>query len=89
MKAENATEIYGKHRESHRENHDKIATTNRASIRARNVMQILPCVFPWFRSHFVEFSFDSCLGASLRIEGGEVGQTLLLKVPLGEKNSCG
>ena len=68
----------------HGENHDKIATTNRASIHARNVMQISPCVFPWFHSHLVEVHFDSCLGASLRIEDGKVGQALPLKVPQKE-----
>ena len=76
---------YGEHGESHGENHDKIATTNRASIRARNVMQISPCVFPWLRSHLVEVLLDSCLGASLRIEDGEVSQTLPLKVLQGAR----
>ena len=78
---------YGEHGESHGENHDKIATTNRASIRARNVMQISPCVFPWLRSHLVEVLLDSCLGASLRIEDGEVSQTLPLKVPQGARRA--
>ena len=48
-------------------------------------MQISPCVFPWFRSHLVEVLLDSCLGASLRIEDGEVSQTLPLKVPQGAR----
>ena len=48
-------------------------------------MQISPCVFPWPRSHLVEVLLDSCLGASLRIADGEVGQTLPLKVPQGTK----
>ena len=55
---------YGEHCESHRENHDKI---DRASIRAR---------FPWFRSHLVEVLLDSCLGAALRLEDGEVSKTV-------------
>ena len=63
----------------------KIATTNRASIRARNVVQISPCVFPGFRSHLIEVSVDSCLGASLRIENSEVSQALPLKVPRKEE----
>ena len=85
MKAENATEKLRRARRKPRRNHDKIATTNRASIRARNVMQISPCVFPWLRSHLVEVLLDSCLGASLRIEDGEVSQTLPLKVPQGAR----
>ena len=49
-------------------------------------MQISPCVFPWLRSHFVKVLLDSCLGASLlRIEDGEVSQTLPLKVPQGAR----
>ena len=48
-------------------------------------MQISPCVFPWLRSHLVEVLLDSCLGASLRIEDGEVSQTLPLKVPQGAR----
>ena len=48
-------------------------------------MQISPCVSPWLRSHLVEVLLDSCLGASLRIEDGEVSQTLPLKVPQGAK----
>ena len=52
-------------------------------------MQISPCVFPWLRSHLVEVFLDSCLGASLRIEDGEVSQTLPLKVPQGAKNCYG
>ena len=48
-------------------------------------MQISPCVFPWFRSHLVEVFLDSCFGVSLRIEDGEVSQTLPLKVPQGAK----
>ena len=48
-------------------------------------MQISPCVFPWFRSHLVEVFLDSCLGVSLRIEDGEVNQTLPLKVPQGAR----
>ena len=48
-------------------------------------MQISPCGFPWLRSHLVEVLLDSCLGASLRIEGGEVSQTLPLKVPQGAR----
>ena len=54
-------------------------------MRAQYVMQISPCVFPWLRSHLVEVLLDSCLGASLRIEDGEVSQTLPLKVPQGTR----
>ena len=76
---------YGEHGKSYGENHDKIATTNRASIRARNVMQISPCVLPWLRSHLVEVFLDSYLVASSRIEDGEVSQTLPMKVPQGAR----
>ena len=48
-------------------------------------MQISPCVFPWLHSHLVEVFLDSCLGALLRIEDGEVSQTLPLKVPQGAR----
>ena len=41
--------------------------------------------FPWLRSHLVEVFLDTCLGASLRIEDGEVSQTLPLKVPQGAR----
>ena len=47
---------------------DKIATTNCASIRARNVTQISP----WFHSHLVKVPLGSCLGASLRIKDSDV-----------------
>ena len=48
-------------------------------------MLISPFVLPWLRSHLVEVFLDSCLGASLRIEDGEVRQTLPLKVPQGAR----
>ena len=40
---------------------------------------------------FVEVLLDRCLGALLRIEDGDVSQTLPLKVPhcQGERNICG
>ena len=52
-------------------------------------MQISPCVFAWFRSHLVEVLLDNCLGVSLRIEDGEVIQTLPLKILPREENNCG
>ena len=48
-------------------------------------MQISPCVLPWLRSHLGEVLLDSCLGASLHIENGEVSETLPLKVPQGTR----
>ena len=60
--------------------------TNRASIRARNVTQISPCVSPWFHSHLVEVLLDSCFRVLVRIEDGEVSPALPLKVPQREKH---